>query len=58
MGATILGGVRVPVGRTMNVGGEVRWQGGTADLAPEFNFAGEKLDLSGVTVAATFHVRF
>jgi len=50
--------VRVPLGRTMNVGGEVRWQGGSADLAPEFNFPGEKLDLSGVTVAATFHVRF
>lgn len=58
LGATILGGVRVPLGRTMNVGGEVRWQGGSADLAPELNFAGDKLDLSGVTLAATFHLRF
>ena len=58
VGATILGGVRVPIGRVMNVGGEVRWQQGSADLAPELNFAGDKLDLGGVTLAATFHVRF
>jgi hypothetical protein len=58
VGATILGGVRVPIGRTLNIGGEVRWQGGSADLDPALNFAGDKLDLSGVTLAATFHVRF
>lgn len=58
VGASILGGVRVPVGRTMNVGGEVRWQGGSADLDPALSFPGEKLDLSGVTLAATFHLRF
>jgi hypothetical protein len=57
-GATILGGVRAPIGRTMLLGGEVRWQGGSADLDPALNFAGDKLDLSGVTLAATFHVRF
>jgi len=57
-GATILGGVRAPIGRTMLVGGEVRWQGGSADLNPALNFAGDKLDLGGVTLAATFHVRF
>ncbi|MEO5821467.1 MAG: hypothetical protein ABIT71_13260 [Vicinamibacteraceae bacterium] len=58
VGATILGGVRVPVGRTILLGGEVRWQGGSADLDPALNFAGDKLDLSGVTLAATFHLRF
>jgi opacity protein-like surface antigen len=58
VGATILGGVRVPVGRTLMIGGEVRWQGGSADLAPELNFAGNKLDLSGVSVGATVHVKF
>ena len=57
-GATILGGVRIPVGRTLNVGGEFRWQGGSADLSPELNFPGDKLDLSGVSLAATVHVRF
>ena len=57
-GAVLLFGVRVPIGRTFNVGGEARWQNGSADLAPELNFAGDKLDLGGWTAAATFHVRF
>ena len=57
-GAVIVFGVRVPINRTLNVGGEGRWQGGSADLDPALNFAGDKLDLSGWTAAATFHVRF
>jgi len=57
-GATVLFGVRVPVGRTLNVGGEARWQGGSADLDPALNFAGNKLDLGGWTAAGTVHVRF
>ncbi len=57
-GGTVLFGVRVPVTQTLNVGGEARWQGGTADLDPALNFAGDKLDLGGWTAAATFHVRF
>ena len=56
-GGLMLFGVRVPIGQ-FNVGGEARWQGGSADLAPELNFAGDKLDLGGWTAAATFHVRF
>jgi hypothetical protein len=57
-GATIFGGVRAPIGPAFLVGGEVRWQGGSADLDPLLNFAGDKLDLGGLSVAATFHVRF
>ena len=57
-GAALVFGVRVPVGRTFNVGGEGRWQNGSADLAPELNFAGDKVDLGGWTGAVTFHVRF
>jgi hypothetical protein len=57
-GAVVLFGVRVPIGRTLNVGGEGRWQNGSADLAPELNFPGDKLDLGGWTGAVTFHVRF
>jgi hypothetical protein len=56
-GGLVLFGVRVPIGQ-FNVGGEARWQGGSADLAPELNFAGDKLDLGGWTAAATFHYRF
>jgi hypothetical protein len=58
VGAIILAGVRFPIGHAFYVGGEWRWQNGSADLAPEQNFAGDKLDLGGNTVAATFHVRF
>jgi hypothetical protein len=57
-GGTFLFGVRVPIGRVMNVGGEGRWQGGTADLDPALNFAGDRVDLGGWTAAATFHLRF
>jgi hypothetical protein len=58
VGAIILAGVRFPIGHAFYVGGEWRWQNGSADLAPEQNFAGDKLDLGGNTIAATFHVRF
>ena len=58
VGGTVIFGVRVPVSRTLNVGGEARWQGGSGDLDPALNFAGDKLDLGGWTAAATFHVRF
>jgi hypothetical protein len=57
VGPMVLFGVRVPIGPAFNVGGEARWNGGSADLAPELNFAGDKLDLGGWTAAATFHVR-
>jgi outer membrane protein W len=58
VGAVFLAGVRFPIGRAFFVGGEWRWQNGKADLAPELNFAGNKLDLAGSTIAATFHYRF
>jgi opacity protein-like surface antigen len=58
VGAMILAGVRFPIGRTLNVGGEWRWQQGKADLDPALNFAGDKLDLGGNSIAATVHVRF
>lgn len=57
-GATVLFGVRVPVTKTLNIGGEARWQSGSADLDPALNFPGDKLDLGGWTAAATFHVKF
>jgi hypothetical protein len=53
-----LAGVRVPVGHSWLVGGEWRWQNGKADLAPELNYAGDKLDLGGNSIAATVHFRF
>jgi opacity protein-like surface antigen len=58
VGPTILAGVRAPVGDNFLIGGEVRWTGGSADLNPDFNFAGTKLELGGVSVMAGFHVKF
>ena len=54
----VLVGVRVPVGHRSTSAAKCRWQNGSADLAPELNFAGDKLDLGGWTAAATFHFRF
>ncbi len=59
VGPTILGGVRIPVAQDrFMVGGEVRWQGGKADLNPDFTFAADQLELGGITAVAGFHVRF
>jgi hypothetical protein len=59
VGPMLVGGVRVPFAHNhFLVGGEFRWQGGTADLDPGKNFASNKLDMTGVSALATFHVRF
>ena len=58
VGPVFLAGVRVPVGRTSSSAASSRWQGGSADLAPELNFAGDKLDLGGDSIAATVHFKF
>lgn len=57
-GPTAFGGVRAPIGDAFLIGGELRWQGGEADLDPLLNFAGNKLDLGGFNLFATFHIRF
>jgi hypothetical protein len=54
----ILGGVRFPMGHNFAFGGEIRWQGGSADLNPNVGFVGSKIDLSGITYQATFIVKF
>lgn len=59
VGPVILGGVRVPFAHNhFLVGGEFRYGWGVADLDPNQSFSGNKLDLGGASVAATFHVRF
>jgi len=59
VGPVVLGGVRVPFAHNhFLVGGEFRYQWGTADLDPSQNFASNKLDLGGASAVATFHVRF
>lgn len=56
-GPVVLGGVRFPMGTAM-VGGEIRWQGGSADLPASENFAGTKIDLGGVNYLLTVGFRF
>lgn len=57
-GPVFIGGVRAPVTPNFLIGGEFRWQGGTADLDPDVNFGTNTLDLGGYVVQATFHVKF
>jgi opacity protein-like surface antigen len=57
VGLVVLGGVRAPVGASMMLGGEVRFQKADADLNPT-DFLGDKLDLGGVTYQATLTWRF
>jgi hypothetical protein len=58
VGPLILGGVRVPVSNAFNIGGEVRFQGGTGNLPADQGFAGSQIDLGGFTYAFTFNVKF
>jgi hypothetical protein len=59
VGPVFLTGVRVPFAHNhFLVGGEFRYQWGTADLNPALNFASNKLDLGGPSLVGTFHVRF
>jgi hypothetical protein len=59
VGGVFLAGVRFPFAHNhFLVGGEYRYQGGSADLNPNLSFAGNKLDLGGHSFVGTFHVRF
>ena len=53
----IFGGFRAPVAASMMVGGEVRWQGGEAELSRD-DFLGDRLDLGGLTFQGTLTWRF
>jgi hypothetical protein len=56
-GATILGGLRVPID-AWSLGGEVRWQKALGDLPASEGFAGSKIDLGGWNYLVTFQVKF
>jgi outer membrane protein W len=56
-GPVVLGGVRIPVG-SWGVGGEIRYQKAEGKLPVNQDFAGTKIDLSGLTYNFTIHVRF
>jgi hypothetical protein len=59
VGPVVLGGIRVPVGDAMLIGGEIRWQKGEGDTGGiNEGFLGDEIDLSGLTTNFTIHFRF
>jgi hypothetical protein len=59
VGPVLLGGVRVPIGDAIAIGGEVRWQKATGDTGGiNEGFLGDKIDLGGTTASFTIHFRF
>lgn len=54
----VFAGMRVPLGEHFLLGGEFRWQGGSARLDDSLGFAGERIDLGGYTGQVVFQVRF
>jgi hypothetical protein len=56
VGPVVVGGVRFGVGRSA-IGGEVRWQGGSATL-PREEFGNSKIDLGGITYLVSFKIPF
>jgi len=57
-GAVFLAGARAPITPNLLLGGEFRWQSGSADLDPAQNFEGRKIDLGGYTLVGTLHFKF
>jgi len=57
VGPVILGGVRVPVG-ALDVGGEIRYQGGEADLPAGQGFSGPRINLGGFNYLFLANIRF
>jgi len=58
VGPVLLAGLRVPVGDTILVGGEVRWQRAEGDTSKEIGLLGTKIDLGGISTSFTMHFRF
>lgn len=54
----VFAGMRVPLGEHFLLGGEFRWQGGSASLDESLGFAGDRIDLGGYTGQVVFQVRF
>jgi hypothetical protein len=56
-GPVVLGGIRFPVG-AVRLGGEIRWQGGTAHLRTDQGFAGDRISLGGTNYLFTVDIPF
>lgn len=58
VGAVVLAGVRVPIGRAFALGGEIRYLRADTTLDPLVGFQGDRLDLGGITYQTNFILRF
>jgi hypothetical protein len=56
-GPVILGGLNFPIG-SWGLGGEIRYQSAQGELPTNQFFAGDKIDLGGITYSATVKIRF
>jgi hypothetical protein len=56
-GPVIFGGLAFPVG-TWTIGGEIKYQSAQGELDQSQLFAGDKIDLGGLTYSAVFKVKF
>ena len=56
VGPVLLGGIRVPVGDALALGGELRWQKASGDLNDDF--LAEKINLGGTTANFTIQFKF
>ena len=57
-GPVVLGGLRVPMSRSVGVGGEIRYQSADGNLPADQGFAGTKIDLGGWSYAFTLNFKF
>ena len=57
VGPVVLGGARVST-RSIGIGAEIRWQGGSAALPPDEDFAGSRIDLGGFNYLLTVNIPF
>jgi outer membrane protein W len=58
VGPVVLAGLRAPVGDSVLIGGEIRWQRAEGDTSKEIGLLGTKIDLGGWTTSFTMHFRF
>jgi hypothetical protein len=58
VGGVFFGGVRVPVGSTVAIGAELRYQTGTGVVGIENGFLADEIDLGGFSTLGTVQIRF
>jgi hypothetical protein len=58
VGGVVFGGIRIPVGDSVSVGGELRYQYANGHVGIDQGFLNERIDLSGLSTSFTLQVKF